>query len=591
VVCQTGEPSSLYLYGDDVTARAGILQALFDGPIDSVGYAYQPVILTALPSVEAGTAGAQTVDVQPGQKVVDAVTGLPVPLAPGVQLAQADGSVITYTGSPAAVQTIQLWAEFSLRADVRWSDSQPLTADDSLFSFEIASSAVPGQTTGAGNKYVVNRTASYLALDPDKTRWTGLPGWVDNNFFLRFWTPLPRHLYGSDSAEQLRALPEANDRPLGWGPFMFGEDASGSGWVKGDHLTLVRNPNYFRAAEGLPRVDKIIFRFGLEAATILDEMKAGRCDLAGDDVDWSGQVPQLLAARKSQALVPSFVADNVFEHLDFGIQPAGDYKRPAGNDLFQDARLRQAVAYCLDRKALIDQLLNGLSEVPASYVPAAHPDFAGIELAAYPFDPPLGKALLGDVGWIDSNGDGVRAQSGSQGRRRLSVQLVSAPADDPFRQALLQFVQTQLMTNCGIEVKPDLHSADELYAQWPDGLLFGRHFDLGAFPWRTGSEPPCELYLTDAIPGDQNPGGANDTGYSSQAFDTACQVARRALDKATRHESQIAAQVVFMQDLPSLPLFFRPKIAVAVPRVSGVQLDSTAGSILWNVESLALEAP
>jgi hypothetical protein len=66
---------------------------------------------------------------------------------------------------------------------------------------------------------------------------------------------------------------------------------------------------------------------------------------------------------------------------------------------------------------------------------------------------------------------------------------------------------------------------------------------------------------------------------------------RRALDAATRHQGQVAAQVVFMQDMPSLPLFFRPKIAVAVPRLTGLQLDSTAGSILWNVESLNLAAP
>ena len=224
--------------------------------------------------------------------------------------------------------------------------------------------------------------------------------------------------------------------------------------------------------------------------------------------------------------------------------------------------------------------------MPASYVPAAHPDFAGNELANYAFDPAHGQSLLADAGWSAVGADGVRVL----GKRRLSLQMVSAPADDPFRQALLQFVQAQLMTNCGIEIKPALHTADELYAQWPDGLLFGRHFDLGAFPWRTGSEPPCELYLTSAIPSDQNPGGANDTGYSDPAFDTACQVARRTLDPATRHESQMAAQVVFMQALPSLPLFFRPKVGVALPRIGGVQLDSTAGSILWNVETLSRAA-
>jgi len=584
-VCQTGEPSSLYLYGDDVTSRAGIFQALFDGPVDSVGYDYQPVILTALPSVAAGTAGAENVAVQPGQKVMDAASGLPVPLAAGVRLAQADGTVITYTSGPA--QAVQVWAEFSLRPDVRWSDGAPLTADDSLFSYAIAAAGVAGQASGAGNKYVINRTASYTATGTYQTRWAGLPGWVDNDFFLRFWTPLPRHLYGADNAAQLLALPEANDHPLGWGPFMFGDAASGSGWVKGDHLTLVRNPNYFRASAGLPRLDKITFRFGLDAPTILNEMKAGRCDLAGDDVDWSAQVPQLLAAKQAGWLAPLFTADNVFEHLDFGIQTAADYKRAAGSALFQDPRIRQAVAFCLDRQALINQLVNGLSEVPASYVPAAHPDFAGHDLAAYAFDPAQGQSLLAAAGWDTLGGDGVRLQ----GKKRFSVQLFSAPTDDPFRQALLQFIQSQLLTNCGLEVKPALQTADDLYAPWPDGLLFGRRFDLGAFPWRTGSEPPCELYLTDAIPSDQNPGGANDTGFSDPAFDTACQVARRTLDPATRHESQIAAQVIFMQDLPSLPLFFRPKIAVALPLVGGLQLDSTAGSILWNVESLTRAAP
>ena len=70
IVCQTGEPLSLYLYGDDTRARSAIMQALFDGPIDTVGYVDQPVILAALPSVEAGTAGVLEVDVSPGQSVV-----------------------------------------------------------------------------------------------------------------------------------------------------------------------------------------------------------------------------------------------------------------------------------------------------------------------------------------------------------------------------------------------------------------------------------------------------------------------------------------------------------------------------------------
>ena len=130
-----------------------------------------------------------------------------------------------------------------------------------------------------------------------------------------------------------------------------------------------------------------------------------------------------------------------------------------------------------------------------------------------------------------------------------------------------------------------------LYDPWPNGVLFGRKFDLGGFPWRTGIEPPCDLYLTEAIPSNQNPGGANNTGYSNPAFDQACLAAQGALDEATRRARHVEAQVIFAHDLPSLPLFFRIKAGVALPRVSGYRVDPTASSDLWNVEQISLSAP
>lgn len=574
IVCQTSEPASLYLYGDDTRARAAIWQALFDGPIDTVNYVDQPVILAALPSVEAGTAGVLDVEVVLGQSVVDAVTGAVVPLGEGVTVLQPDGSLLVYTGAD-PVRTVQVWAEFTLLPEVRWSDGAPVTADDSVFSFEIAAS--PDTPLG---KYLISRTDSYLALDALRTRWTGLPGWRDSGYAERFWTPLPRHAYGDLSAAALRADPAVNERPLGWGPFMV----SAEGWVKGGHLTLERNPYYFRAAEGLPRVDKVTFRFGLSAASVLNELATSTCHLGGDDVDWSSQIVDLLAARDAGQVAAQVVADNVFEHLDFNIQPVEGYRRGAGLELFSDLRIRQAIAYCLDRPALIDQLVNGLSEVPAVYVPANHPAFAGDALTRYAFDPARGQTLLAEAGWADADGDGVR----EQGNRRLSLALASAPPESDFRAALLEFIRAQLLTNCGIETVPALSAPETLYDPWPSSLVFGRQFDLAVFPWRTGATPPCDLYLTSALPSDDNPGGANATGYSSPAFDAACQAALGALDEATRRARHQEAQLLFAQDLPSLPLYFRPKVGPAALGVSGYQLDASAASGLWNIESLGL---
>jgi len=575
VVCQTGEPASLYLYGDDTRARAGIFQALFDGPIDTLGYEAQPVILESLPSVAAGTAGMVEVEVAPGDRVVDAATGAVVPLGEGVTLAAPDGtpdSVFVYSGDQPA-RTVQVWAEFQLRDDVDWSDGQPVTADDSQFSFEMA--ADPDTPV---SRFVVDRTASYAAVDEGRVRWTGLPGWLDSGYAERFWTPLPRHAYGGLSAGELLRDPAVNERPLGWGPFVIGPE----GWVKGGHLTLVRNPNYFRASEGLPHLDLITFRFGLEPASVLDELGTGGCDLAGDDVDLSGNIGELLSARANGWLTVQAVPDSAFEHLDFGILPAEDYRRAAGNDVFQDVRVRQAAAHCLDRQKLINDLLSGLSEVPAAYVPSDHPAFGGEAVARYAFDPAQGQSLLEQAGWLDADDDGVR----ERGQRRLAVNLVSGPAESEFRQALLNGISEQLLANCGLEAGPVFESTEDLYDIWPEGALFGRRFDLGAFPWRTGSTPPCDLYLTSAIPDDENPGGTNNTGYSNPEFDAACQTALTALDAGARRAAHAQAQAVFAADLPSLPLFFRPKLAAALPAVSGFRLDPTAGSVLWNVEVL-----
>lgn len=577
VICQTDEPLSLYLYGDDSAARAGLLDALYDGPIDVVNYEPQPVILEALPSLANGGLRVEAVTVRPGDRVVDAVTWQVVQLAEGVRLAQVDGAVITYTGA-APAQTAQVRAEFRLRPGLLWSDNQPLTADDSRFSFEAAA-----YYDTPVSKFVTDRTLVYEVVDRLTTRWTGLPGWRDREADRRFWSPLPRHLFDGVNPSELKNNPDANERPVGWGPFVL------QAWEKGDRLTLARNPNYFRAGEGLPKVDRVVFRFGLTPPQILAEMKAGRCDIGPAAVGWTGYVDQLRA--DPAAWTPFFAPDQVFEHLDFGIQPAPAYRRAAGVTVFQEARMRQAVAVCLDRPALIDQLLDGVGTPPASYLPEDHPLFAAGQVAEYPFDPARGRQLLAELGWNDSDGDGVRDRAGD----RLILEYVSGPETSPFRVELAQLLQAQLSANCGITVRVQWAAVDDpgqgLYAPWPGGPLFGRRFDLAAFPWRAGLEPPCELYVTGAIPDDFNPAGANNTGYSSPEFDAACQRAQTAFDPAERRAAHQQAQAIFTRDLPVVPLFFRFAASVARPGVAGYRLDPSARSDLWNLEIIGRSEP
>jgi peptide/nickel transport system substrate-binding protein len=220
-------------------------------------------------------------------------------------------------------------------------------------------------------------------------------------------------------------------------------------------------------------------------------------------------------------------------------------------------------------------------------LPSRHPLYAADEVTQYAFDPAAGQALLEAAGWTDRDGDGVR----ENGKRKLAVEYATGPETDLVQASLVQLIQAQLRGNCGIDAKIQLYAPETLYEVWPKGVLFGRKFDLGVFPWRAGIQPPCDLYVTETIPSDQNPGGANDTGYSNPAFDRACHAALAALDAATARAMHRQAQAIFTADLPSLPLFYRVRAGAVRPRVQGYQLDSTAASELWNIEQLGVSAP
>ena len=174
VICQGQEPDTLYILRAGMLAASHILQAIYDGPIDERSFDYQAIILEKLPSLADGDALLQIVSVTAGDKVVDA-SGEVAELAEGV-LVKPSGCAhmdcaVEYEGGE--VQMEQLVATFKLLPGLTWSDSTPLTAYDSEYSFELNKDPDTG-----GLLYTVNRTASYEALDELTVQWTGLPGFM-----------------------------------------------------------------------------------------------------------------------------------------------------------------------------------------------------------------------------------------------------------------------------------------------------------------------------------------------------------------------------------------------------------------------------
>ena len=585
-ICLGDEPTTLYTYGTLNASARSVLSAIYDGPMDLVNYAYQPVILGKIPTLEDGDAQVNPITVGNGDTVVDS-SGEVVSLDTGVQVrpsgCRSDGCAISYDGS-SDIEMDQMVVTFTLLEGLMWSDGEPLTANDSVYSFDLASD---DETTT--NKFIIERTETYEAADDITIQWWGLPGFIDVDYFANFWTPLPEHAWGEFSPADLLQVDVSTRTPLGWGPYLIQD------WKPGESIQLVKNLNYFRIDSGLPKFDELTFLFMPDANTAMTALVDGTCDVLDPSIHLDGQVGLLQKMQSDGQAQLLMTQSDVMEWLSFGIKPSSydnGYNstglNPDRPDIFGDVRTRQAVAVCLDRQQVVDTVLFGLSQVPDSYLSFDHPLHNG-NLQSYQYDPASGREILERVGWVDHDNDP------STPRRSLGVTKV--PNGTPLvldyittsatqrRQVVEIF--TRSLAECGIGLNIVFHSASDFYAQGPDGSLFGRTFDFAQYAIGVDTtSPQCSWFTTAQTPNESNDWvGTNVSGYSDPEFDNSCQRALQALPDEPDYTLHQQTQATFTSTLPSIPLFRRLKIAATRNDFCGLVLDPSSFQLLADLES------
>lgn len=589
-ICLGQEPSSLYIYKGNSRSMWSVLEAIYDGPIDTREYQSVPVILEKIPSIQDGDAVLQPIPVQAGDLVVD---------SKGELISLAAGSIVLPSGCTSSdcamtwdgetpLTMDRMVVNYRIKPGITWSDGQPLKASDSVYSYNLA--ADPATPV---NKRAIDATTSYQALDDRTVQWIGKPGRLSRDLSVFFWIPLPEHAWNLFTAAELQTAVESNQKPLGWGPYVVDE------WVEGDHIRLVKNPNYYRGSEGLPKFDTLVFRFlGEQADNNLAALVNGVCDIVDqtarleDDVEITRHVELIGKLRSYFGLGPQW------EHLEFGIKPASyddGYSAEMGDrpDYFGDKRTRQAVAFCLDRNRVNTEVFHSLSVVAKSYLPPLHPLYTE-DVADYDFNVEKGSQLLEDVGWMDEDGNPAtpRIARGIPNVPDGTSFLVDYVTTDAEVRQQVAAIFKESLAECGIQVTISTLSAADLYAAGPQGIMFGRQFDLAEFGWAVGNQPPCYLYLSTEIPSSQNnwlgagKGGANISGWANADYDAACEAALQAgLDGDKYAQSQVRAAQILAEELPVVPLFFQQKLAVSRPDLCGMSLDISSRSEFWNLEA------
>ncbi|HAE85919.1 MAG TPA: hypothetical protein DCG78_05360, partial [Anaerolineaceae bacterium] len=509
-ICIAEEPASLYRYsGQNNRASESIFAALYDGPFtwDAEQGTYAPSILSQYPSLENGLISLNPVAVEPGDLVVDA-TGEVVVFKPGVLVRPAgcqEGACAVEWES-GAFSMDQMSVTYALLPDLRWSDGEALLAEDLELSYTLAQ-----QANLPADAWALERTISFQAQDDQTVRWQGLPGFTTGNLRAFFWMPLPAHLLAGLEAEQVESAPAAAQTPPGWGAYRL------VSWEPGKTLHLEKNPYYFAADSGLPAFDLLDFLIIPDVNQAVQMLSTGECDL----LDYSYGLENLnKAALESLAQTADLHIEFLesFVQLVFGVKPADyddGYSAWAGDrpDYFGDLRVRQAIAACLQPAALANAVLS--EKLPAELLPQLSDWTADLDA----------EALLDQAGWIDADGDPTtpRVAQGINGvfdMTPLSLSLLTGQAE--LDQQIGTWIVTRL-GDCGIEVHWQSLPTTELYAPGPEGVLFGRQFDLALLSWQTAGQDPCCLYLSKAVPSADNAWiGTNLAGWADPAYDLAC---------------------------------------------------------------------
>jgi peptide/nickel transport system substrate-binding protein len=247
---------------------------------------------------------------------------------------------------------------------------------------------------------------------------------------------------------------------------------------------------------------------------------------------------------------------------------------PEKTTLFQDAEVRQALLYALDREAMVEEIAYGFGQVAVGTMPplswAYNPD--GIEMT-YPFDPDMAVSLLEEAGWTDTNGDGVVDKDGEE----MSFTMYTNAGNNVREQYLV--VMQEYWRAIGVEMTPQLEDFGALVDRITETFDF--EVVLLGFGW-SATPDQSAMWHTDSYGG-----GFNFVKYSNEEVDALLEEANAESDQETRIELYTEMQNILMEELPIAILDFQQLPTGVNNRVHNVYPSDI--SLYWNVHTWWVE--
>jgi len=431
---------------------------------------------------------------------------------------------------------------FKLRKDVVFSDGQPLTSDDVVFTFDF----IMNETIAAPRaRAYFEKMKSVTALDKYTVTFEFKEPYFNALSLAGGMAIMARHFY-EPYLKEPETFNQSKGLLLGSGPYRLQDP---KGWTPDQGMVeLERNPRYWGPI--LPAFDRLLWKVIENDSARLTTFRNGEIDIYSarpreyktllDDVDLSARTQNF--EYMSPTAGYSYIGWN-----------QGSVEKPSR---FADKRVRQAMTYLTDRERIIDEIMLGYGEVAISpFSPRSHQHNKA--LSARDYNPEKAKALLKEVGYEDRNGDGVLENANGE---PFEFGLVYFQGNEDTKRIVL-FLK-DLYAGAGVL----LHPKPTEWSVMLD-LLDKRNFDAITLGWSSG----VETDIFQMFHGSQTEnGGDNFVGNRNPMLDKLIDKARATVDETTRMPLWQQTEAIMHDDQPYTFLMRRKTMAFIDKRIHNI---------------------
>jgi len=443
-----------------------------------------------------------------------------------------DAKVIPDLAETWEVSTDQLTWTFHLSKDAKWQDGQPITAADVKFSYEFRAdpaylggmysnmtsiAGVAEKNTGtateiSGIKVIDDNTISFTTVQPDAL--------VLDTFASSNMVVYPQHILKDIPIADLGSSDYAR-LPIASGPYQLTD------WKPEESMTFTANPYYYGTQ---PSIKTIIFKIVPEPSAQITGLLNGEVNiLLGVSTD------DLPSVTGVQGIAIKELADAQYLSLNLNLN----------DPLFKDVRTRQAMAYAIDRQALLDALYSGKGSLENSIFFPTLPEY-NADIKGYDYDPAKAKQMLAEVGWTKTDSDGVLEAENVAGiadGTKLQFTLLSTTT--PFYAQENQVIQQQLLQ---VGIKTDI-SQQEFSTYFSIVVAGGKWQATGIGWYNLIGTPQMELGWNFMCPADRNT-----YGYCNPELDTMINENNTLFDVQKRMDNFKAIQEIIHEAAVVIPM-------------------------------------